>query len=111
MSDILKDPVFLALCAAIIILVVIIAVGSRRHVHKDAFKPTFERSGDGSLRMVCAGFGGLQSARSRRFYEQYKVGMRVFYQNKPYTITGFEEVFDKDALIPDLKIIAYLEEV
>jgi len=26
-------------------------------------------------------------------------------------ITGFEEVFDKDALIPDLIVIAYLEEV
>ncbi|MDR1136576.1 MAG: hypothetical protein LBL49_10475 [Clostridiales Family XIII bacterium] len=54
-------------------------------------------------------FGGLQTARTKRFYEQYKVNMRVAYEGKQYRVSAFKELKDNSLTRENMKIVAYLE--
>jgi hypothetical protein len=104
------DP-FLLVCGVLILgLVVAVVIVSHYHVHKAAFKPKFVVLSDNSIQMEFYNFGGLQTKRTERFYEQYKAGMEFLYQNKKYKITEFKEITSLD-LRSEKKIVAYLEEV
>ena len=104
------DSVFIILCGIIILLVIIVAVASYRHVHKTGFKPKFIHLSDGSVKMEFYNFGWIQRDRTKRFYEQYKAGMTVPYNGTSYRITELKEISDSSILRPDVKIVAYLEE-
>jgi hypothetical protein len=102
---------FLLVCGIIILgLVVAIIIGSYHHVHKAGFKPKFVILSDNSIQMEFYNFGGLQTKRTERFYDEYKVGMEIVYQNKKYKIAQFKEITDSSVMRPDKKIVAYLEE-
>ncbi|OCG20956.1 hypothetical protein A9G11_09690 [Gilliamella sp. wkB108] len=111
MFDILTDPIVLIILIVAVILFIAVAIGSYRHVHKTGFKPTFRKLSDGSVQLECTGFGGLQTTRTKRFYEKYKLGMELIYENKRYKIVEFKELIDPSLLQEDRKIVAYLEEV
>ncbi len=104
------DPIVLIMCAIIFVLVIVAIIGSRNHVRKAAFKPKFMKLGDGTVNMEFYNFGGLQTARTKRFYEQYKVGMQVSCEGKEYRIAEFKEVAIDSLVRSDVKIVAYLEE-
>ena len=76
------DPILIILLALIVVLVIVIAVASYNHVNKSSFNPKFIQLSDGSLIMEFYNFGGLQTARTKRFYEQYKPGMTVTHAGK-----------------------------
>ena len=111
------DPEFLILFGILIALVVTFVATSYRHVHKTGFKHKFIHLADGGLKMEFYKFGGggLQTTRTKRFYNQYRVGMTITHENKQYKISKLNEADDTSLLValilPDMKIIAYLEEV
>jgi hypothetical protein len=105
------DP-FILVCGILFgALVIGIIIGSYHHVHKASFKPKFVLLSDGSLQMEFYNFGGLQTERTKRFYNQYSIGMEIAYQNKRFKITQIKEIDDSSTLRLDKKIVAYLEEV
>lgn len=109
MLELLQAPVFLVLIIIIFILVAAIAVGSYLHVHKPKFNPVFKKLSDGSVQMECTGFAGIQTTRTKLYYEKYKPGMELMYQGQKYKIVEFKEVSDPGLLKQELKIVAYLE--
>jgi hypothetical protein len=98
------------LVIVIVVLLIIVVVASYHHVHKAAFKPKFRRLPDGSLSMEFAGFGGLQTSRTKRFHEQYKIGTVVVHEGKRYKIAQLKEISDPSLIREDVKIVAYLED-
>ena len=95
----------------ILVIIVIIIIGVYRHTYKAAFKPKFIALSDGSLKMEFYNFGGVQTTRTKRFYEQYQVGMVVPHNGRQYRIAELKEVADLTWSGQDLKMVAYLEEV
>lgn len=111
MLDILQDPVVLVMLVLVVILIIVIAIGSFYHVHKTSFKPIFKELSDGSVQMECTGFGGIQTTRTKRFFDQYKLGMELIYKSNRYKIVEFKELKDPSLLKEELKVVAYLEKV
>ena len=99
---------FMILVGIFIVLLVVLIVGLNHHIHKAPFKPRFKRFSDGSLQMEFTGFGGMQTARTKRFNEQYEEGMKVEYQGIEYEI---EEIKEQGAAGGDVVIMCYLREV
>jgi len=102
---------FMVLVGIIIVLIIVLIVGINHHIHKAPFKPKFKKLSDGSLQMEFIGFGGLQTSRTKRFHEQYKVGMKVEYQGKRYEIEEIKEQSEVTAMRADIVMVCYLREV
>ena len=102
---------FMILVGLIIVLLVVLIVGINHHIHKAPFKPKFQRFSDGSLQMKFNGFGGMQTARTKRFNEQYKAGMKVEYQGIEYEIEEIKEQGEATLAGGDLVMVCYLREV
>ena len=106
------DPLLIACVALIVILLVIVVVGVYHHNHKATFSPKFVKLSDGSVQMEFLDFvKNSSSARTKRFYQQYYVGLEVSYVSQRYKIAEIKEITDLKLLGgSDAKIVAYLEE-
>ena len=102
---------FMILVGIFIVLLVVLIVGLNHHIHKAPFKPRFKQISDGSLQMEFNGFGGVQTARTKRFHEQYKVGKQVEYQEKRYEIEEIKEQSEVTLVSGDIIMVCYLREV
>ena len=58
----------------IVICITAVIIGSWYHVKKAKFTPTFIELENGNLQMEFYEFGGIQTSRTKRFHETYKVG-------------------------------------
>lgn len=110
MLDFSEDPELLIILAIIIVFIIIAAVGIYHHNYKAGFKPIFRAFSDGSVQMEFMGFG-LKTVRTKRFYEQYTLGMSISYQGQLYKIVEFKEQPHYSLLQSTTKIVAYLEKV
>ena len=106
-----EDILFTIIILIALFLIVTVIVGSYYHVHKAKFKPKFRKLSDGSLQMEFSGFAGLQTSRTKRFYEQYKVGMKIEYDGKFYEIEEIKEQAELGVARTDQIMVCYLREV
>jgi len=104
------DLVFTIMLGIIVVLLVIAVIGIRHHLYKAKFNPEFRSLSDGSLQMEFAGFGGIQTTRTKRFYEQYRIGMKVEYQGNEYQIEEIQQQSDPSMIRRDVIMICYLKE-
>ncbi len=107
-----ETTLFLTVCVVIIIVLVIaIIIGSRNHVKNAPFKPEFRKDQNGNLIMEFLNFGGIQSERTKRFHDAYKVGMVITHENRSYEIVRLEQMtYETLAKKYNVKMVAYLQE-
>lgn len=103
--------VIIGLIVFIIIMIGVVIIGSYHHVNKAKFKPIYKTLSDGSLQIEFSGFGGLQKERTKRFLDEYSVGMNIIYNDKEYIVEEIKEVAEGTITRADLKMVLYLKEV
>lgn len=104
------NTILLMLGAAIALMVVVIASGSRYSLDSQPLNPAFRRLSDGSLQMEFFDFTVFQTNRDRRLLRQYPPGSQVEYEGRQYCVAECKKLHD-DRPTKNYKYVIYLEEM
>lgn len=95
----------------IVICITAVIIGSWYHVKKAKFTPTFIELENGDLQMEFYEFGGIQTSRTKRFHETYKVGQSIRYKGESFVISEIKEIPYTSAAGGDIKMAVYLDRI
>ncbi|RBP97765.1 hypothetical protein CRD60_03940 [Bifidobacterium aemilianum] len=95
-----------AVLLVIVIAIIFCVVHTLRHPVPISFEPVFKTFPDGSVQMEFSGVEGAK--RTKRFHEEYQVGMPIEYEGQAYTIAQIKEHHEAGMVYAKI-ITAYLE--